>query len=72
MRRSPRVVPVGILAVFAACQGVFAEPITTYPTDAYVMIKVNNLVKTSGTIGKLCEQWGIAALQPQGPTRWVR
>jgi hypothetical protein len=54
-----------MLAVLIACGALQAEPITTIPDSAYVMIKVNNLEKTSAKIGKLCEQWGIAALQPQ-------
>lgn len=66
MQRSKRVLAaVGFVAVLAAARLGLAESIATVPDDAILMVKVNNLQKVSQKVGKLCEQWGIAAIAPE-------
>ena len=62
MQRSTCVLAaVGVVAVLGVARFGLAQSIATVPDDAILMIKVNNVQKVSQKIGKLCEQWGIAA-----------
>ena len=66
MQRSTRVLAaVGVVAVLGVARLGLAQSIATVPDDAILMVKVNNIQKVSQKIGKLCEQWGIAAIKPE-------
>ena len=66
MQRSTRVLAaVGVVAVLGVARLGLAQSIATVPDGAILMVKVNNVQKVSQKIGKLCEQWGIAAIKPE-------
>ena len=66
MQRSTRVLAaVGVVAILGVARLGLAQSIATVPDGAILMVKVNNVQKVSQKIGKLCEQWGIAAIKPE-------
>lgn len=66
MRRSVRIyAAVGLVAILGMTKLGLAQTVTTVPDSAVVMIKVNNVQKVSQKVGKLCEQWGLAAMVPE-------
>ncbi len=66
MQRSTCVLAaVGVVAVLGVARLGLAQSISTVPDSAILMVKVNNVQKVSQKIGKLCEQWGIAAIKPE-------
>ena len=65
MKSIRRVSAVVLAMVILLCAAARGQVLDQVPAEALVVMKVNNLQQTSGKLGKLCQDLGIAQMVPQ-------